>query len=254
MDIHSALRNRIVVATLGIGIASSANAFPRVNINSQPRQPIAPWSDPSDPLSEYGLQSFSTTAYRPKVDELLSLEDRRKFESLYNIGMLQLVDRNEKVAQATILAHGLLDVAASVGEDSPEIAFDLIREFIADFKADPTQVSQDIAQHLLHTKQATISAEDNENIISPPETRLGAKIALENLWIMNREQDIILQKLKNVFDNLNEARANPTNQMLITGMNALLETLDQCPEPGDAVYTLFEVSNDGLSNDVNLHR
>jgi multidrug efflux pump subunit AcrB len=188
------------------------------------------------------------------VDELLSREDRSIFEDLYSAGTARLVAKTEKLSQSTLLAYGLLEIATSFGEDEPEMAFNLIAENIAEFNADPAKITQEIAQHLLDTEQVVLTGEDTDTMVSPPETRMGAKAALENLQIRLKQQEIGLEALASVFTNLTEPRSKPTNQMLIKEMGELLAALDKCPEPGDALSVLFDLSEEEMTNSISFKR
>jgi hypothetical protein len=235
-------------------VAASANAFPRVNIATEP-EPIAPWSDPSNPLAFYGLQTFSKSVYRPVFDEVLTEPERNTFERLYSAGTEQLAAKDDKIAQSTLLAYGILDVATDFGDDEPAKALKKIRQHISDFKSDPGGTTENIAQHLVDTDQVVLWEQEAEIHVSPPETRLGAKVVLENVQIRLKQQDITLVALDEVFNRLSNERISPTSSQLIVEMGYLLQVLDQCPEPDVALSTLYYAAGQELgSNEITLRK
>lgn len=254
MDIQSRLRNRILVATLGISVATGANALPRASINVSP-EPIAPWSDPANPLSNYGLQTFSKSVYKPSVDKLLDRQEQAAYERLYRAGTQKLVAKTEELAKATLLAYGILDIATERGDEAPAKAFTAIREHINEFGLDPDRISQSIAQHLLETDQVFVSEDNDEDaLVSPPETRLGAKAALENLQLKIKQQEISLGSLENLFKRLSDKRIEPSSEQMVVEMGHLLQVLDGCPDASDAFSTLYSTGEDALDDQVSLRR
>lgn len=253
MDIQSRLRKRILVATLGVTVATGANAFPRLAISVTP-QPIAPWSDPANPLSDYGLQTFSKSVYRPSVDELLDRKEQAAYELLYRAGTQKLVGKSNEVAKATLLAYGILDIATELGDDAPAKAFSAIREHISEFKSDPDRISQHIAQHLLETDQVFISEDDTDVVVSPPETRLGAKAALENLQLRIMQQELTLRSLEHLFTRLANEEIEPTKSQVVVEMGHLLQVLEACPDASEAFAALYNTDEEDLDDKVSLRR
>jgi hypothetical protein len=251
MNIHSRLLNRILVATLGVTVSTGASAFPRVNINVQ-SQPVAPWSDPANPLATYGLQSFSKSVYRPDVDELLDQNERHTYETLYDAGTEKLIAKGDTLAKATLLAYGLLDVA--LGDEAPAKTFSKMREHIFEFNSDPDRISQNIAQHLLDTEQVVLGEEDTETLISPPETRLGAKAALENLQLKLKKQDLALNALDDLFKRLSNAEIEPTTEQVGIEMVNLFDALDKCPDPSKALSALYNLGDEEIGNHSSLSK
>jgi hypothetical protein len=262
MNIHSRLKSRIAAASLGVfGMATAAEAMPRIDVPEPKASPVADWANKADPYYDYGTQTFDTMQFRPKIDKPLSQSASKEFNRLYDQNKAELENGRLALSQLAILGHtvrGLLDDASkdNVGE-----RLSLANTLISSFAADPESFLETGSDLYLSSQGRTLDdiqkrfGYDESGTVRPPETKAYAKLALEEQQVYLKGQGLALEGLSSALQVFSELKPGATLADLLAARKGIDLSLEQCPSMDEAISASFTVApGNDQGNSISLKR